>query len=332
MNDNDLLHIQYYEYNLVNNISLKKLNSEEVAQAKNGQLDYTAFDPVTGIGITEAKGRRQSQEDRSDFCVTDELKDLADQQIKTIFLKAIATVQKKFGSSLNGGSTLVTAILRKDKLFIANVGDSNAILLLIDQHKNIICKRINILHNPSTPTEYEYIIINDGDIQHNRLGGMLAVSRAIGDNDFEQFGLRHTPDIFMIDLNNGTDENNNQIIEQGYKLCGLILSCDGLHEEDPALINMAVRIKNYLSENQFTEFSQIHNHLQQLSQTVVYGAYEDGSYDNLTAMIMPVDLNHSKVIVAMIADGHGGSKVAEALGKNFIPILISTVQQQDSND
>ncbi len=328
MNDKNSDQLQYFEYDLIRNVRLESLNEEKIAHAKNGQFDYTAYDPESGIGLTEAKGRRQSQEDRSDFDVSPELMELNDQQLKAVLIKTFDYVQQRYGSTYESGATLVTALFQKNKLYIANIGDSNAILLLMDQHKNIICQRLNVLHNPSTPSEYEYIMKNEGYIQHDRLGGMLAVSRAIGDNDFEQYGLRHTPDIFVIDLSKGNDEYNNQIIKPNHKILGLLLACDGLHEEDSELLNMSERIKQYIDENHLDDIDQIQLNTQQISQLLVYGAYDDGSYDNLTAMLIPLNVNLTSVIIAMVADGHGGSEVAEALGKNFIPFLIKNVRQQ----
>lgn len=320
MTDKQLNKTEYYDYELHSDMRGKKLKDDEIEQAKTGKRDYTSYDPITGIGLTEAKGDwRADQEDRSDFTVVAELMHLDSQQIKEVLLKSIVSVQQTLGSHHHAGSTLVTAIIIKSTIYVANVGDSNAILLLADKANNVICHRINILHNPLTHSEYEYINKADGYISHGRLGGMLAVSRAIGDNDFEKFGLRHTPDIFTIDITTGKDQDNNIIVKPNQKVLGLLLACDGLHEEDPDLINMTDRVKKYLHD---IDKAAAKFNSQQLSQLLVNGAYQDRSQDNLTAMIIPIDIASASPIIAIVADGHGGDEVSEALRQAFIAKVI----------
>ena len=329
---------QYFEYNLSANKKGKKLSGPAIERAKTGQCDYTAFDPITGIGITEAKGGRPTQEDRSDFKqilygvdlndkqISEDI-DLNDQQITEVFRESFAIAQKKCGSSMYGGATLVSVLVKKDKIYVANVGDSNAILLLMDKANNIICRRINNLHNPDEPSERAWLDINEGSVQWGRLGGMLAVSRAIGDNDFEIYGIRHTPDFYSINLATGKNQDNKVVIKSAYKVLGLILACDGLHEQDPDLVQMADRIENYLRHIQIDYEKDIHIDTQELSQLLVAGAYQDQSRDNLTAMIIPLESAHTTPVIAMVADGHGGSTVSEALRQEFIPIILEQLKK-----
>lgn len=74
------------------------------------------------------------------------------------------------------GSTLAVAIIADGKLFTANVGDTRIIMV-----KNGVAERLSYDHKISDPEERSAIIERGGLILHDRVGGTLALSRAIGD-------------------------------------------------------------------------------------------------------------------------------------------------------
>ncbi|CAI9264704.1 unnamed protein product [Lactuca saligna] len=129
-----------------------------------------------------------------------------------------------------GGSTAVTAILINGcKLWVANVGDSRAVLSNKGQ-----AIQMSIDHEPNT----EWVSIeNRGGFVSNmpgdvaRVNGQLAVSRAFGDKNLKNH-LRSDPDITNADI-----DANNEI---------LILASDGLWKvmSNQEAVDVAIKIRD----------------------------------------------------------------------------------------
>jgi protein phosphatase 1L len=102
-----------------------------------------------------------------------------------------------------GGSTAVTAILINcEKLVVANVGDSRAVIC-----KNGVAKQLSIDHDASLERER---IENRGGFVSNfpgdvpRVDGQLAVARAFGDKSLKEH-LSSEPDVFMDIIDDDTE-------------------------------------------------------------------------------------------------------------------------------
>ncbi|KAJ0988415.1 hypothetical protein J5N97_006771 [Dioscorea zingiberensis] len=102
-----------------------------------------------------------------------------------------------------GGSTAVTAILIDGtKLYVANVGDSRAVLA---KGRQVI--QMSVDHEPSTErgsieTRGGFVSNMPGDVP--RVNGQLAVSRAFGDKSLKSH-LRSDPDIRHEDVDSDTE-------------------------------------------------------------------------------------------------------------------------------
>lgn len=90
------------------------------------------------------------------------------------------------------GSTACVAVVRKEinhhVLYVANSGDTRAVL-----SKNGVAERLTIDHKASDPTEIERIKAEGGKIIDNRVGGGLAITRALGDHAYKSFGVTAKP-------------------------------------------------------------------------------------------------------------------------------------------
>ncbi|XP_021894756.1 probable protein phosphatase 2C 39 isoform X2 [Carica papaya] len=102
-----------------------------------------------------------------------------------------------------GGSTAVTAILINcQKLIVANVGDSRAVIC-----KNGVAKQLSVDHEPNMEKE---IIENRGGFVSNfpgdvpRVDGQLAVARAFGDKSIKVH-LSSEPDVAMEKIYDDTE-------------------------------------------------------------------------------------------------------------------------------
>ncbi|XP_076945115.1 putative protein phosphatase 2C 9 [Bidens hawaiensis] len=129
-----------------------------------------------------------------------------------------------------GGSTAVTAILIDGrKLWVANVGDSRAVL-----SKNGQAIQMSVDHEPSAErgsieNKGGFVSNMPGDVA--RVNGQLAVSRAFGDKNLKNH-LRSDPDVTNADI-----DANTEI---------LILASDGLWKvvTNQEAVDIAIKIRD----------------------------------------------------------------------------------------
>lgn len=126
-------------------------------------------------------------------------------------LKKKELVSKRMGTTAN------VIFIKDDKLYVANVGDSLAIM-----YKNKKSIRLNTEHKPNVKIEYDRIINSGEIVSNNRVGGKLNMSRSIGDfifksnkklKNYEQAVIAY-PEVSIYDLTNEVDF--------------IILACDGV--------------------------------------------------------------------------------------------------------
>ena len=91
--------------------------------------------------------------------------------------------------NMKGGSTAICAILKDKKITVANLGDCRAAIY----RKGIIISLSEVHDFTNKMEEYE-VDQKGGLILKNRLQGVLAVSRSIGDKDYKEY-MRSDPDI-----------------------------------------------------------------------------------------------------------------------------------------
>lgn len=141
--------------------------------------------------------------------------------------QAILTHNPELG---RGGSTAVTAILINGRnLWVANVGDSRAVLSRRGQ-----AIQMSIDHEPNTErgsieNRGGFVSNMPGDVA--RVNGQLAVSRAFGDKNLKSH-LRSDPDVTNEDIDANTDL--------------LILASDGIWKvmTNQEAVDIALKIKN----------------------------------------------------------------------------------------
>ncbi|XP_058086443.1 probable protein phosphatase 2C 9 [Magnolia sinica] len=102
-----------------------------------------------------------------------------------------------------GGSTAVTAILiNGQKLWIANVGDSRAVLAQGGEARQMTTDHEPNTERGSIENRGGFVSNMPGDVP--RVNGQLAVSRAFGDKNLK-LHLRSDPDIQHADIDHSTD-------------------------------------------------------------------------------------------------------------------------------
>jgi len=108
------------------------------------------------------------------------------------------------------GTTAVVCVCLGNKVYVANVGDSRAVIAM-DNGKVL---RISVDHKPDHPEEEKRIRNLGGFVSPNgRVVGMLAVSRAFGDLELQPF-VSAEPHVAVLELKNSLE-------------C-LVMACDGI--------------------------------------------------------------------------------------------------------
>lgn len=170
------------------------------------------------------------------------------------------------------GSTACMAFIIKDKLIIANIGDSRAVIMYPPVVRNGNT-RISIWystdHKPRE--ELDRIVKAGGFVSDNRVNGVLATSRALGDGALK-LDLHHKysgefapvaaiPDYYVSDL-------------YTLKGCILLLGSDGLFDvfENEELAFIVMDDKTSTASSKAMEITN--------------RAYIKGSFDNITTAII----------------------------------------------
>ncbi|KAI9155967.1 Protein phosphatase 2C 2 [Blastocladiella emersonii ATCC 22665] len=115
------------------------------------------------------------------------------------------------------GCTAVAALVTDTAIFVANAGDSRAVLATGGN-----CKPLSDDHKPGNPGEQKRIEEAGGFVEFGRVNGNLALSRALGDFEFKQSG--NDPEHFIVTAcpdieEHAIDTDNDEF---------LVLACDGI--------------------------------------------------------------------------------------------------------
>ncbi len=173
---------------------------------------------------------------------------LTDEAVWNALKLAFVCLDKEFGTRVSG-TTATVAMILDNKLWVANTGDSRTIL---DNGLQ--------LSEDAKPTDIRYrrgIEKRGCFVAFGRINARLAVARAIGDNLIGPINAR--PKITAIPLPKDTH---------------LILACDGIYDvASTRQIAAAVQASGHLSP-------------QEIAASLVYSAYQAGSTDNLSALVV----------------------------------------------
>jgi protein phosphatase 1G len=102
----------------------------------------------------------------------------------TLLASASDEMEDEEGASQHGpsaGCTSVVAVVKSGTLYVANAGDSRAVLC-----RGGVARDMSIDHKPTLDGEKARILAAGGFVADGRVKGSLALSRAIGDMEFKQ--------------------------------------------------------------------------------------------------------------------------------------------------
>lgn len=82
------------------------------------------------------------------------------------------------------GCTATVVLLTPNEIYCANSGDSRTVM-----SKNKKAVDLSVDHKPNDPEEKRRIMAAQGFVEDNRVNGMLALSRALGDFEYKSNSL-----------------------------------------------------------------------------------------------------------------------------------------------
>ena len=173
--------------------------------------------------------------------------------IKTSFLLMDKEIEET--KKLEVGNTATVVFINNKLLYCANVGDSSCCLI------GDKAEFISTEDKCTDKGEMERIEKEGGEIIEGRLGGILAVSRGLGDFDLKNKGLIAEPHI------------NKKLIDKSFNYC--ILASDGVWDA--------------LSPDEVSKLINENNNTDNMAKTIVEKAIEKGSEDNISCIV--IELN-----------------------------------------
>jgi len=157
------------------------------------------------------------------------------------------------------GCTATVALVRRMahgvRIHVANVGDSRAIVCDSSRGES----RLSIDHRPTDPSEARRVREEGGFVSMGRVGGELAVSRALGDLHLKTSGVSCRPDVCAHDATRDL---------------ALVLASDGLWDT--------------LQDNDVSRMiaEQGRSGSDQIAQKLVQEAQRRGSMDNIACLVV----------------------------------------------
>lgn len=194
------------------------------------------------------------------------------------------------GNSGETGSCVCIASIIGSTIHIANLGDSTALLFIIDKDNQPQVTLLHSLHRPTEAAEIIRLRETNGFITGQRLGGSLAISRGIGDTFYHRSGFSHEPEI---KTHVATIPSTNKAF--------LVIACDGV-TESTTLETLGRVVANNKDQSP-----------DEIAVAICMQAINDNSQDNNSAIVIPIDPQNPKPLFGMVLDGHGGDSVSEFL-------------------
>ena len=143
------------------------------------------------------------------------LKDDPPAALKAVFLEVDQFLKVKLGTAAKySGTTAVAVLLRDSHVWVANAGDSRAIVATGSDPSKLVARDLSRDHNPDSPGEKERILAAGGFVSPPPEPGLsarvwldkkmtqvgLAMARSIGDHAVKGVGVIAEPEITQFDF------------------------------------------------------------------------------------------------------------------------------------
>ncbi|KAJ3124814.1 Protein phosphatase 2C 2 [Nowakowskiella sp. JEL0407] len=137
--------------------------------------------------------------------------------LKNGFLNFDVDIKQDLPSDPSGCTAVAALITEDNKVFVANAGDSRAVL-----SANGVAVPLSEDHKPTNPGETQRIVAAGGFVEFSRVNGNLALSRALGDFDFKT-NQNLTAEAQIVTSNPEITERKLEPTDEF-----IVLACDGI--------------------------------------------------------------------------------------------------------
>jgi len=210
-------------------------------------------------------------------------KDASDDDVKKVFEDAFIALDEKFLQKLvDDGSTACVGCVYNGKLYVANAGDSRAIIVCADRSVIEMSKD----HKPDSPEEkkrieaahHDVVVITDffdgKRIKIARVDGNLAVARSIGDGSLKDMEYPAKCAVTCV------PEVRIRVLDPAKDLF-LVVACDGIWDvySNEEVADLVMRDLGGMKKPISVDA------LNAAAKHIVVSAIEKGSMDNCTAVV-----------------------------------------------
>lgn len=212
--------------------------------------------------------------------------------LKIALLRTFRDIDYKFSQEAISkrylsGSTATVVVLVDGQILVANVGDTKALLCskrieTDSEFEDASTTRLQVAeltrdHHPDREDEKARIEAAGGFVHTwgvPRVNGILSVSRAIGDLSLKRYGVSPVPELYGW---------RNLTVDDSY----LVVASDGIFErQTPQEVCDVIEIQEKKTSKASSTSSPLADH-------IVRKAYKGGSSDNLSAILIPLQLHRS---------------------------------------
>lgn len=239
---------------------------------------YAVFDGHGGIRASRFASQHLHNNLRDKFPKGDVTQ--VEKEIKKTIIEAFKKTDedflkeaKKNKPSWKDGTTAVMVVGVNDTLYIANLGDSKAVLCRYKESEGKhVAIPLTVDHSPNVYEERMRIQKAGGYVRDGRVMGQLEVARSLGDGPYKNHGVTCVPDVKRCQL---TEHDRF-----------LLIACDGLWKQYSAeeSVNAAVKLIEG-TESKLSKDARFEAVCNQLASSAVLRL----SGDNVTVMMVAID-------------------------------------------
>jgi len=157
------------------------------------------------------------------------------------------------------GNTMTIVYIQSKMLYCANVGDSSCVLVCKENGK-----KISYDDKATDPNEMKRIESENGKVIDDRLNGILAISRGIGDFDLKNKGLSSEPHLYKC------------LIDEDVDYC--VIASDGVWD--------------VLTPEDIYRITKHEKNTDIIVENIVNEAIEKGSEDNISCIVICLKTNN----------------------------------------
>ncbi|XP_017129057.1 protein phosphatase 1B [Drosophila elegans] len=184
--------------------------------------------------------------------------------IKEGFLQLDEDMRKLFQDK-PGGSTAICVFVSPEKIYLANCGDSRAVVV---RNGQAVISTSD--HKPYYPKEMERIQNAGGHVMVKRVNGTLAVSRALGDFEFKNDNSKSSVDQLV------SPEPDITVCQRSESDEFLVMACDGIWD-----VMDSSEVCEFIASRLF-----VTDDLPMIVNSVLDICLHKGSRDNMTLLLL----------------------------------------------